>query len=371
MSNDKTKPNENEVNSTKKKINLKLSRTEGWFDENGDLRNYFQIGKNLIKSREDYYTVMDKFIESGLTTKQFYEKYQLSGIKGRHGFDLAIARRCDNDPEFAKKYQAVLDEYQKESRKKVAVVLNKTKEDLHYIGKAIQSGKLSPVNIDVFLAHCEEIGGKKLSMLFMKMLANEYYTRVQEYKGNSTQEDLQKLLTNDEIEFLLPNGYEKIHHQIEFGAEVSPGGFLIKKVSPLKAVAPEFFTTHVATEGRRNKNSLALGAKPKTLEVGLSKYGEKLDLKRELNTKSSYLINGKMVELTEDHYHTAIAFANVNNLYISVGTIKEIVKGIMMGNVKITEEIRREKERLTSEFSKTAPQYDSIEEYFESVAEQE
>ena len=207
----------------------------------------------------------------------------------------------------------------------------------------------------------------------MKVITKHYHNRVNAYKGTLTEEDLLNLLSNDEIEFLLPNGYEKIHQQLEFGAEVTPVGFLIKKVSKLNSVSKEFYEKHVAEDKRkRRQNGItsATDKNPKTLEVGLSKYSDEFEIKKELKTKISYLINGKMVDVTEDHYHTALAFARVHNLYASIGSIKEIVKGIMMGNVKETDEIKQAKQCIISELTKTDPEYNSIQEYFEEIEEQ-
>ena len=330
---------------------LRSERRARWIDESGQLEQYFQIGKNLITTKKDYFTVLDKYAESGLATRTFCIKY---GINNVTGFEKAVERRRSEDPVYDEKVTNELKKTEMQAISAVFSVVNKTTENRSALGTAIQCGELEGINLDKFISICERLdkGGTKLSDAMLRLVAQYYFDRINSYKTTSTESDIHNLLNNNEIAFISPSGEEKIHEQKAFGVDTSPGEYFIRKMNQLRRVDPKFYSQYV------------VGKQPFTIESGLKKYNYRFDMDEFLKTRNEYIIDGKTTVVTPDDVHIAVAYAELANIYPGSGAIREIIRSVKMGKIKPTKMLNAKVEEILAEKAKPKPDFESVDDYF-------
>ena len=345
--------NGNNLNTTaeqesKQTHNTRIERRSRWLDESGLLEGYFQIGKNLITTKADYFIVLDKFAESGLAPRAFCAKY---GIMNAYGFERALERRRAEDPEYDERLTLASKEASKRAVATVVSVITKTLKNTSALGEAIRSGELAGVNLDKFMSICEKLNkdDTKLSDNMTKLIAKYYFDRLNSYK---TESDINKLLNNQEIAFMLPSGEEKIHEQKAFGIDTYPAEYFIRKMANLKNIDEKLYKLCV------------VGKHPSSIESCLKKYNYKFDMKKFLETKTEYIINAQASTVTPAEARAAVAYASLNNIYPGNGAIRDIIRAVKLGIVKPTKELQDEVERMVAESQKTKPDFESVNDYF-------
>ena len=337
--------------SSKASHTLRSERKERWVDESGRLEEYFQVGRNLITTKKDYFVVLDKYAESGLATRTFCIKY---GINNVTGFEKAVERRRSEDPAYDEKVSLELKKAEARAISAVVSVVTKTLKNRSALGVAIQCGELDGVNIDKFISICERFdkNGKKLSDTMLKLVAKYYFDRLNSYKANNTEGDIHNLLSNNEITFISPSGEEKIHEQKAFGVDTSPGEYFIRKANRLRKDDSNFYSQYV------------VGKQPSTIESGLKKYNYRFDMDEYLKTRNEYLIDGKTLVITPDDVYLAVAYAELANIYPGSGAIREIIRAVKMGKIKPTKALNAKVEEILAEKAKPKPDFESVDDYF-------
>lgn len=326
-------------------------RRERWIDESGRLEEYFQVGKNLIATKKDYFVVLDKYAESGLATRTFCQKY---GIVNVVGFEKAVERRREEDPEYDERVSIALKKSAKHAIASTIAVVTNTKKDKNALGEAIKSGELEGVNLDKFIAVCEKLdkAGTNLADTMTKLIARYYYDRLNSYNSANNNADLKDLLNNNEIAFISPSGEEKIHEQKAFGVDTYPSEYFIRKMTRLRKSDPKLYSVCV------------VGKNPTTIESGLKKYNYKFDMDEFLKAKNEYIIDGNVVTVMPEDVHLAVAFAEMNDIYPGNGAIREIIRAVKTGKVKPTKALTTHVETMLAEKAKPKPDFESVDDYF-------
>ena len=342
--------NEKKADGSKAHHTLRSERRERWIDESGKLEEYFQVGRNLITTKKDYFVVLDKYAESGLAPRVFCQKH---GIINVNGFEKAVERRRIEEPEYDEKVSLALKESAKQAISIVVSVVTKTIKNNNALGDAIKSGELDGVNLDKFIMICEKLdkGGTKLADTMTKLVARYYYDRLNSYSANG-QNDLNNLMTNEEISFVSASGEEKIHEQKAFGVDTYPSEYFIRKMSRLRISDPKLY------------NVCVVGKHPTSIESCLKKYNYKFDMDEFLKARNEYIIDGQVSVVTTEDVQMAVAYADLNNIHPGNGTIREIIRAVKMGKVKPTKELKERINEMLAEKAKPKPDFESVSDYF-------
>lgn len=345
---EKTERVESRKEETKKR---REERLLSWEDEKGNTIQLFKLNNRRFNSREEYFKVCKKFLESDLTMKGFCTKYKVTSLEG---FRQMLEKFAAEDPTIAKQIEEKMKfgqvQYLLFARKLIVGVV---KGEINY-SEIIKNSKT--YTLQDLLDLCDNIfkASPKVKDLFLMRTVEYYHDRISAVKDYSNPEQLKQLLTFEEIKYILKD-YEYL--KLCRFEEIDVGKSFFNVVKSLEAVYPKFFKDVVIGRG-------------KLREELTYKYSTRFSSKVYFKNKTTIMTDdAKQVEVTEDMVDCAYAFAKTNGLFYSVNTMKSIIRAIANGKIENKIEAKDERQREIEFLYSMLYENMNLQEYFETIEE--
>jgi len=296
----------------------RAKKKERWLDNNGQFVQYFKIDGKPVETKQEYFMILDEFLQSGLSSGEFCHDYKISD---RNGFLLAHERRCREDEEYSQRSKDVNEERKRKLFFAIAGNISDTLQNFEALSSILNEKLTRHISLEKFTIFSDKID-KNLTTPLLKQISKYYKSRLDEYKGTLTEDDLKKMLTNEEVNFITAAGTEKEYEFVIFGDELTLDHVFCKRMERLRAEDPRFFFSVVSNK------------KPDVIAQQLKRYNYRFDGKQYLREKTQLLANGTMQDVTKEEVDKALLFAKKNNLYPSTAAIRDIIRAIKLGNIK-------------------------------------
>lgn len=331
----------------KKKNNIEERNKKflSWVDENGDPILFFKVNDFIPKGREDYIKVVDKYLDCSLSVDAFCSKYRISS---KDGFIKVLDKISYENEEYARK----IDEKAKIKQNKYRALLRKLILSVCEDGESVK-------NITEYskLVDCKKIlefanfidRNKRYDIVLTKKIIDYYYERVNSYNNSYDLDNINKMLSRDEIRFLV--GKDRFDSMIK-----GEKGTVDKAIADL--------TNNLNNEDRRKYAEKVYGNSDDKLVNALSKYNSKFNSKK-YSWDEVFMVNekGEQIKVTKEIVEFAQRYAFKKGLYTSERVVKTIIRAIVNEKLDANVDLSIEKEKMRNNIEELIKNATSLDEF--------
>lgn len=328
-----------------KRLELRPREISRWLEnETNALKSYCSLyGGRKIASVEEYKYIANKFIASGLTPRAFCAKYHIYDV---YGFKAMLNLNAGEDEAFSKKLKSKTTQNQEDSSKQIKCLI-----------EAVVVGKM---NVATFIDKLDELGmslkdavsyinencqNYKVGAIFVIRVIDYFYNRLNEYSGSIEKEDINKLLSQAEFNFITTESDQIVMEQ---QGKANLGEKFYFAIKPFAVYAKN------ACQEKVN------GTAADKIRTRLCRFGDVYNRNKLLGT-SIGTSGDNVVEVNDDILNTAEEYLKENGLYVSEYSVTKVVRAIASGKIKLRETEREEEKKVDLSRLSVA----SIEEYFD------
>lgn len=302
-----------EENLEKSRNSLRMKKEaieKSWYDEKGIFIKLFTIEGKEISHESEYYTICDKFLDCDLGIGSFAKKYKISD---KAGFKKMLDKIAANDEELKQKIEVKM----KKNQEYYMIKFNEL------VDKAIVSyAEVEDMIVHSFTYSLSDIIQLTKQYRGMKdyvQLANniiEYYdNRLSSYTEEKSVENLTKLLTENEIRFILGND---LYNLKQAG----------KNVEIDRVLTTIFSGAKTELSASTYKKLVA------SVRLKIAKYNAQYKSKEYLAGERSFMDkDGILRKVDQKLVENGEFFAKDRNIYICSMTMRMILHAFILGNI--------------------------------------
>lgn len=340
-----------------------------WVNWNGEPKSYFDIG-GLIKpfGRDEHFDILESYLQSDLSKDAFCDHYH---IGSRKGFKEMLDIFSRESEELAKRISAKHSSNKFDERDVALVGM----VGLGKLPVEVLINKSNNISFEEAINLADEKWGKKGKDILVYRVVDYYFKRVNSYKwGDSSVENIDKLLTCDEIRFIAGTS---VYEKFQFGAgKLAYDDNSIKKRGSI--IAGAFLRNTSYLNGENNElyaKRINYGDEKRQRSSTIDVYGALLEIRKpflkELYLQDKTFLdtpkNG-MVEISPEIIDQAYNYVLEKNIFPSDNAVKLAIRAVANGDIRyseITDERRRIIERSIKkvESSKLSDVMDNIDNY--------
>lgn len=286
-----------------------------WYDEYGELKRFFQMGKFTIYSKEEYVKVAYKLIGENMTMGMFCWKYGIDNVKG---FEEMLNLIAEEDANFAKLWKEQKLTRQKEYIANVKRFIEGVAFKKLSVGEMIEN---TIVHFERLVEFAERYYDNKIVDAFIENVVKYYYDRLN-FTSEDNVEKINNMLTKKEIKFLV--GSEDYAEIVRRNKKVNLSSTFNKSIEP-------YLT--------RNQSGYVVGLVHGKGQDKINRrferdYGSVFD-KDKYNTTENFLLhNGKQIPVTNEILEQSFHYIKTHELYPSDTTMRMVIRAVACGEIE-------------------------------------
>lgn len=326
----------------------KQDRILSWREEDGTLVHLFNVGLIIPKSKDDYFSVLKKYLEEDLGVLGFVSKYKIDDVKG---FEKMLEKFSLENEEYAKLIKEKNDRLQKSFIEESKAIIT----NICFKGVSLETliRKYSGWDISKAIEFTKRFFEENYCDILGIKIIEYFYDRINFCYQDRDLEDIRKMLTIDEIRFIVG---KKTFESMMMGKTVEIENIFYRKLEFLKRTCPEILEQKVN------------GASNDRIRVGLIKYNTKFEKSEYFKTQNFIITeSNNQVEVTPQMVDMAYHYAKSNRLYISWNTMIKIIGAIAMGKIQNLEQMIKTRKSMTDEARSLIEQITDLDEYFKEI----
>ena len=321
-----------------------------WYDDFGELKTFFRIGKIPIYSKEEYIKIAYKLIKENMTIGMFCWKY---GIDNAKGFEEMLNLLAEEDSHFAE----VWKEQRLVRQKEYIINAKKFIEGVAFkklpVSEMIENSTMSFEKLQDI---AEKYYDNKIADAFTANVIKYYYDRLNCTAENNV-EKIGNMLTKNEVKFLVG---------IEEYAEIVK---LNKRPNLAKTI-----NDRIKTYGSRNQSSyisgLVHGKWADKITRKLERdYGSVFDKDKYNKSENFIMHNGQQIRVTNEMIDQAFHYIKVHELYPNDITMRMVIKAVACGEIDVSKETKVTKAMMRAKALKLCENVYSLDNYFKIIDE--
>lgn len=328
----------------KERIEVKEKKLLSWDDEYASTIFLFKLGSITPKSKYEYEKVLKKYLVESLSITAFCIKYQISNVKG---FKKMLEKFSAENPQYAEQIKSKSNIQRVQYVEKVKDIIKSICVRGESVGSIMRYSKIFSLE-ELQVAASSLFADKDYCESLTIKVIEYYYSRLVSHRYSIESSNLENMLTNDEIRFIV--GDEE-YNAIIFGKKSEIKRIFLKRISFLSSTRYALI--------RQKENSQILN-----LIKAIAKYDSKFN-KNEYLKMTTFLFTecGEQVKVTKKIVDMAYQYAYSKNIYTSDAVMRSLIKGVVNGKIKNIGENEQAKKNRSKDlefFNKIT----NIDEYF-------
>ena len=329
---------------------------KNFYDLDGNLKQFFTInGKIKPQNKNDYLVIYKQFAKSNMVIPSFCKRYKIYPVEG---FRKMLEVLALNDPEIAEEIKRIGETNQKRTYGKFMTSIEKIARGEQSVKDFLENTpNTQTFSLEFYIAHAKENCTLDVQLAFTRKIIEYFSNRMSKCAQPNGPEELAQLLTKKEFEFI--KGDSKLNISMLQTDRLSLGDIFYRNT--------EFLNNYDKTFFRENVIKAKTG-----LRTVLGAYGVKFNKEAYLAEKTKFIINGEIVEVTEETIDKASIFVHYHKLCPTKNVYRSVIKAILEG--KITDKdlkISSETPEKTNELLDRIRSAESLDEYFEAFNDEE
>ena len=333
-----------QLNAERRQESLK-----SWYNEDGSVVELFKMGNIVPSSREDYLAILTRFMSSDLNVATFCSKYKISNINGFR--------------KMLEKFSLESDIYAEQINKKLELAQNKfvgtTRkliEDVCVNNQplSILFGNSKSHSLSTFINFAKKTyQDSNMAEILVNKVIEYYYTRTNEYGNSFEPENIAKMLTLNEIRFLVG---EETLNQMVTGAKVDLSQIFMQDIRGI--VKPNTDVVQTKVNGRGDDK----------LRSKLTQYNSRFKKNEYFRSTTTLILgNGEQVQITPEMVDMAYQFVKSHKLYPAEKTMQLTIRAVANGKIQNQEQTQDDKKAMREQAMALINEITSIDEYFKAV----
>ncbi|MGN0798712.1 MAG: hypothetical protein ACI4L7_04050 [Christensenellales bacterium] len=339
--------NEKELKRQKQeeRIEVREKKLLSWSDEYSLTVFLFKLGSITPKSKKEYEKVMKKYLVENLSITSFCIKYKISDVKG---FKKMLEKFSAENPQYAEQIKSKSNIQRAQYVDKVKEIIKSICVRDESVGSIMKHSKIFPLK-ELQMAASSLFPDKDYCESLTIKVVEYYYSRLVSHAYSIEPKNLENMLTNDEIRFIIGN---EEYNAIISGKKSEIKKIFLKRISFLNSTQYAFI--------RKKVNSQI----PNLIKA-IAKYDSKFNKKEYLKmTTFMFAEGGKQVEVTKEMVDIAYQYAYSKNIYPSDAVMRSLIKDVLNGKIKNIWEAEQDKKNRNNELE-FVNKIANIDEYFE------
>lgn len=316
-----------------------------WCDKNGEFLKLFTLGKVELQSREDYEKVLQKFLQEDMSIPTFCIRYKISD---RNGFVKMLEKFAYENPKIAEQINSKNKDRQERYLTKAKEIIYNIVVKGDSVEELIKYAKTYSLDQIIWLSK-ELFNDKKVCEILATKIVYYYANRLNSYDSSMEPENIDKMLTKEEIMFIVGDQYDSIMK----GKSEEIEKIFFKNVSFVKDMA---HNTMYYAKFEKIFNFI---------KNNLVKYNNKFKSGVYFRNKNSIITeNGNIVDVTREMVDMAFEYAYSKGLHTSTNVMNSIINAVAKGKIQNVERTRQSKKAMLMESSQMIDKITSIDDYF-------
>lgn len=333
-----------QLNAERRQESLK-----SWYNEDGSVVELFKMGNIVPYSREDYLAILTRFMSSDLNVATFCSKYKISNINGFRKMLEKFSLESDIYAEqINKKLESASNKFMGKTRKLIEDVCVNNQP------LSILFGNSKSHSLSTFINFAKKTyQDSNMAEILVNKVIEYYYTRTNEYGNSFEPENIAKMLTLNEVRFLVG---EEILNQMVTGAKVGLSQIFMQDIRGI--VKPNADVVQTKVNGRGDDK----------LRSKLTQYNSRFKKNEYFRSTTTLILgNGEQVQITPEMVDMAYQFVKSHKLYPAEKTMQLTIRAVANGKIQNQEQTQDEKKTMREQAMALINEITSIDEYFKAV----